>query len=93
MSVTTRRGFLSTLPAAAAFAARPQPPNFILILTDDHGYHDLGCQGAADLKTPNLDALAASGARFTDWYSNAPMRPLARGPDDRPLSAALRRAQ
>ncbi|MGC8794884.1 MAG: sulfatase-like hydrolase/transferase, partial [Bryobacteraceae bacterium] len=48
-------------------------PNFIVFLTDDHGYHDLGCQGAKDLKTPNLDGLAASGARFVNWYSNAPM--------------------
>lgn len=48
-------------------------PNFILIYTDDHGYGDLGCMGARDLKTPHLDALAASGALFTDWYSNSPV--------------------
>lgn len=54
-------------------AAGPARPNFILFLTDDHGYHDLGCQGARDLKTPNIDALAASGARFLNWYSNAPV--------------------
>jgi len=52
---------------------RNRLPNFLILLTDDHGYHDLGCQGAGDLKTPNLDALAASGARFVNWYSNAPM--------------------
>jgi len=50
-----------------------RPPNFIVILTDDHGYADLGCQGARDLRTPNLDRLAASGTRFTNWYANAPM--------------------
>lgn len=67
----SRRDFL----AAAAGAALParRRPSFVIIYTDDQGYHDLGCQGAAELKTPNLDALAASGARFTDWYSNAPM--------------------
>jgi len=54
-------------------AAKSARPNFIVFLTDDHGYHDLGCQGARELKTPHLDALAASGARFTNWYSNAPM--------------------
>lgn len=48
-------------------------PNFIIILTDDHGYGDLGCMGADDLRTPHLDRLAAGGARFTDWYSNAPV--------------------
>ncbi len=50
-----------------------RPPNFVVFLTDDQGYGDLGCMGATDLKTPNLDALAASGARFTDWYSNSPV--------------------
>ena len=48
-------------------------PNFIIILTDDHGYGDLGCMGADDLRTPNLDRLAANGALFTDWYSNSPV--------------------
>ena len=48
-------------------------PNVILFLTDDQGYGDLGCMGAADLKTPHLDGLAASGVRFTDWYSNSPV--------------------
>ena len=48
-------------------------PNFITILTDDHGYGDLGCMGADDLKTPHLDRLAAGGARFSDWYSNSPV--------------------
>ena len=48
-------------------------PSFIVILTDDQGYGDLGCMGAADLQTPNLDRLAAGGARFTDWYSNSPV--------------------
>jgi len=48
-------------------------PNVVLFLTDDQGYGDLGCMGAADLKTPHLDALAASGVRFTDWYSNSPV--------------------
>mgnify|MGYP001133554185 CR=1 FL=1 len=48
-------------------------PNIVLFLTDDQGYGDLGCMGAADLKTPHLDRLAASGVRFTDWYSNSPV--------------------
>lgn len=48
-------------------------PNFIIFLTDDQGYGDLSCMGAADLKTPHLDSLAASGVRFTNWYSNSPV--------------------
>ncbi|MEM6560692.1 MAG: sulfatase-like hydrolase/transferase [Planctomycetota bacterium] len=48
-------------------------PNFLVLLTDDQGMGDLGCFGADDLETPNLDRLAASGARCTQWYSNAPL--------------------
>jgi arylsulfatase A-like enzyme len=69
-----RREFMLA-SAAAPMVQTPASsrPNFIILYTDDHGYHDLGCQGAGELKTPNLDALAASGARFTDWYSCAPV--------------------
>lgn len=48
-------------------------PNFVVFLTDDQGYGDLSCMGATDFRTPHLDRLAASGARFTDWYSNSPV--------------------
>jgi arylsulfatase A-like enzyme len=48
-------------------------PNFIIILTDDQGYGDLSCMGAEDFRTPHLDRLASSGARFTNWYSNSPV--------------------
>ncbi|MEO0562197.1 MAG: sulfatase-like hydrolase/transferase [Chloroflexota bacterium] len=47
-------------------------PNILLVVVDDLGYHDLGCQGATDVRTPNLDRLAASGARFTSGYVTAP---------------------
>lgn len=43
-------------------------PNIILIVADDQGYADLGVQGATDIKTPNIDSLAASGTRFTNGY-------------------------
>ena len=49
------------------------PPNIILFMTDDQGYGDLSCMGSADVRTPHLDQLAASGARFTSWYSNSPV--------------------
>lgn len=48
-------------------------PNCIIFYTDDQGYGDLSCMGATDFETPHLDALAASGARFTSWYSNSPV--------------------
>jgi len=48
-------------------------PNFIVIITDDQGYADLGVHGIRDdVKTPNLDRLAREGAVFTDGYITAP---------------------
>ena len=52
----------------AAVAAVAVTPNVVFIFTDDQGYGDLGCFGATDLKTPNLDRLAAAGTRFTSFY-------------------------
>jgi arylsulfatase A-like enzyme len=67
-----RRDFLALAGAGAAAQTKPRP-NFIVIMTDDQGCGDLGCLGAADLKTPHIDALAAGGTRFSNWYSNAPV--------------------
>jgi arylsulfatase A len=50
-----------------------QKPNVILIILDDLGSVDLNCYGSADLYTPNLDALAASGVRLTQFYSGSPV--------------------
>ncbi len=47
-----------------------RPPNIILILNDDMGYSDLGCYGG-EIHTPHLDALAASGLRYTRFYNTA----------------------
>jgi arylsulfatase A-like enzyme len=52
--------------------ARVAAPNVVVIVADDLGYGDLSCMGS-DFATPNLDRLAASGVRFTDWYSTAPV--------------------
>lgn len=46
------------------------PPNIILIMSDDMGYSDLGCYGG-EIETPNLDALAGKGVRFTQFYNTA----------------------
>ena len=43
--------------------------NIVLIVADDLGYGDLGCYGQQTIKTPNLDKMAASGMRFTDFYA------------------------
>jgi arylsulfatase A len=45
-------------------------PNIVLIMVDDMGYGDTGCYGNSVIKTPNIDALAADGLRFTDFYSS-----------------------
>ncbi len=58
--------FSNTLAAETA----PQKPNIVLILTDDMGYSDLGCFGS-EISTPNLDALAVNGLRFTQFYNAA----------------------
>lgn len=47
--------------------------NFIVIMTDDQGYGDLSCMGNTDFVTPNIDSLAKSGVRFTDWYAGSPV--------------------
>lgn len=44
-------------------------PNIIHILMDDVGYDDLSCYGSTDIKTPNIDAIAANGVRCTDFYA------------------------
>ena len=85
---STRREFLKTVgggilgatgasgpvrTARAQSGAEQRPLNFVLIVTDDLGYGDLGCYGAGDLDTPHLDQLSAEGVRFTDFYAAAPI--------------------
>jgi arylsulfatase A-like enzyme len=80
MSVTTRRGFFeavgraglaavaSSLAGATCGRAGRRKPNIVIIFADDLGYGDLGCYGATDIETPNLDRMAAEGVRFTSFY-------------------------
>lgn len=57
---------------AAGRAANPKP-NIVIILADDLGYADLGCQGCKDIPTPHTDSIAANGVRFTDGYATHPL--------------------
>ncbi len=60
---------LLALTLLAPFAASAQQrPNVIIIFTDDQGYNDLGCYGSELISTPNIDAMAERGMRFTDFY-------------------------
>jgi arylsulfatase A-like enzyme len=56
-----------TAPTIAA----ERPPNIIIVLADDLGYGDLGCYGQKEIKSPNLDKLAADGMRFTQFYAGS----------------------
>ncbi|HEY1381187.1 MAG TPA: arylsulfatase [Gemmataceae bacterium] len=67
MRPTAATVLLLTLVAPLAAAPRP---NVVVILADDMGYSDLGCYGG-EIATPNLDALAAGGLRFTQFYNCA----------------------
>src|SRR3954471_8062555 len=48
-----------------------RPPNIVFIMADDLGYADVSCYGRPDLKTPNVDRLAAKGVRFLQAYANS----------------------
>ena len=68
--------FVLTLLAGTTLgqnSAPRQQPNIVIIYADDLGYGDLGCYGARPSATPNIDRLAAEGARFTDFYSAQPV--------------------
>src|SRR5262249_13321447 len=61
------------LGSEAPAAETPQRPNVVIIFADDQGYGDLGCYGAKDIATPNIDRLAKEGVRFTDFYGARPV--------------------
>ena len=61
------------LHTSALFAAEASLPNIVLIFADDLGYSDLGCFGAKDIRTPNIDRLATEGTRFTSFYVSQPV--------------------
>src|SRR5688500_6613319 len=73
MKLSTRR------PAIIAWIAisllfmqcntKETPPNVVLFLVDDLGWTDVGCYGSDVYETPNIDALASSGVRFTNAYA------------------------
>jgi arylsulfatase A len=60
---------LCVVLAGGSAAAETARPNFVLVLADDLGYGDLGCYGAKDVRTPNLNQFAAEGLRLTSCYA------------------------
>ncbi len=76
-AITSRRSFLKSLSAgciggsllsAHCITQSPKLPNFIIIFCDDLGYGDVGCFGSKLHRTPNLDAMAKAGTKFTSFY-------------------------
>lgn len=65
------RTFLPLLALPTLSQAQNQKPNVIVILADDLGYGDLSCYGARNVQTPNVDALARNGIRFTNCHAAA----------------------
>jgi arylsulfatase A-like enzyme len=61
-------------PSAAIGADAPRRPNIVIILGDDMGFADMGSFGG-EIRTPNLDALAKDGVRFTNFYTHASCSP------------------
>jgi len=65
---------LATLAIPASLtAAGNRRPNIIVIVADDLGYAELGCQGSKDIPTPNTDSIAKNGVRFTSGYVSCPV--------------------
>jgi arylsulfatase A-like enzyme len=79
-----RRSFLQAaagglLAPALKPVSTPAQPNVILCMADDMGWGDPGFNGNKIIRTPNLDAMAANGIRFTRFYAGAPVCSPTRG--------------
>jgi arylsulfatase A-like enzyme len=75
-SLLSRLAFVLSLAAISAGCgpAVSAKPNIIVVVSDDQGWADLGCHGVrSDVRTPNLDALAADGVRFERGHASAPV--------------------
>ncbi len=70
--------FLFSILLPSTFILEAEPPNIILIFTDDQGYQDLGCFGSEKIKTPHLDRMAEEGLMLTSFYAQ-PVCGVSRG--------------
>ena len=64
-----------SMPVASLHAgdnSRPKQPNIVMFISDDHGIDFVGCYGNKDVQTPNIDAMARDGARFTNVFAASP---------------------
>ena len=67
-SVLTTAVMVASLSLATSSARAADAPNIVLIMSDDMGFSDIGCYGG-EINTPNLDQLAKSGVRFSQFYN------------------------
>jgi len=69
-----RRDFLTGLVAAPVSLGPSgrRPPNFLVIVSDDQGYHDVGCYGS-EIPTPHIDSIARNGVKFANFYVAGPV--------------------
>ncbi|MCG8648313.1 MAG: sulfatase-like hydrolase/transferase, partial [Pirellulales bacterium] len=63
----------NVIEAGEANDSSGKRPNVVLIMTDNHGAWTLGCYGNSDIRTPNIDRLAAQGVRFTHAFASNPV--------------------
>jgi arylsulfatase A len=73
--MSLRSDFLAfaMMAALGLTTVRAAPPNVVIVFADDLGYADLGCFGAKEIATPNLDRLAREGRRFTNFHVAQPV--------------------
>jgi arylsulfatase A len=60
--------FVCAIALTNSVSAAERPPNFVIVYADDLGYADVGCFGAKNIRTPNIDRLASEGAKLTSFY-------------------------
>ncbi|MFC5050419.1 sulfatase [Rubritalea spongiae] len=69
MKILTHVCLSLALLSGSICVAEEAKPNFIVILTDDQGYQDLGCYGSPNIRTPRIDQMAKEGMKFTNFYA------------------------
>ncbi|NND08369.1 MAG: sulfatase-like hydrolase/transferase [Saprospiraceae bacterium] len=73
ISLLAAKIYYSQVWSKANSSTEVDPPNILIILTDDQGYHDVSYYGTSDLYTPHIDALVKDGIRFDNFYANCPV--------------------
>jgi len=68
----SRRNLLASFPSLPLFSTTQRPPNFLLIFSDDQGFHDLSCYGS-EIPTPHIDSIARHGVKFANFYVAGPV--------------------